>query len=109
MKIKSKIWIEKDGELVFGTGKSLILKAVDKAGSINKAARQMNMSFRRAWSCIKAIEKRLGTPLLIIKKGGKHGGGAILTSYAKDLIKKFEKLENQVKNFVDKKYKDLFS
>lgn len=108
MKIKSKIWIEKDHSMVFGIGKSLILKAIDKTGSINKAAKEMNMSFRRAWSYIKTIEKRLGRPLLIKEKGGRDHGGAVLTDYAKDLIGKFEKLEKEVKKFTDKKYKELF-
>ncbi len=108
MQIKSKIWIEKDGELVFGTGKAHILKAIGQTGSINKAAKQLNMSYRRAWSHIKTIEKRLAKPLLIRIKGGKNGGGAVLTEYAKDLIQKFETLEKDAKKFVNKKYRKIF-
>lgn len=108
MKIKSKIWLEKNGRMFFGQGKCLILKAVAETGSINQAAKKMNMSFRRAWSYIHTAEKRLGKPLLVKLKGGKDGGGAVLTDYAKDLLKKFDQLEEEVRTFTDKRYKEIF-
>lgn len=108
MEVKSKVWFEKDGELVFGIGKSLILKAIGETGSINKAAKKMDMSYRHAWSYIRSAEKRLGRPLLIKIKGGKEGGGAILTDYAKDLLEKFEKLEEDVKTYTNRRHKEIF-
>ena len=92
MKIKSKVWLEINGNLVFGSGKLLILKAVHETGSINKAAEKLGMSYRHAWSYIQTAEQRLGKPLLIKTRGGKDGGGAELTEYAKELIKKFESI-----------------
>lgn len=108
MQVKSKVWLEKDGKLVFGIGKTLILKTISQTGSINKAAKIMNMSYRHAWSYIRSAEKRLGEPLLIKIKGGKEGGGAVLTDYAKDLLKKFTELEQEVKLFVDSRYQEIF-
>jgi len=35
MKVKSKVWIEKNGELVFGAGRAMILRYILKTGSIN--------------------------------------------------------------------------
>lgn len=108
MHIKSKVWLEKDGELVFGTGKLLILKAISETGSINQAAKKLKMSYRHAWSYIRSAEKRIGQPLLLKVKGGKDGGGALLTDYAKNLIAKFEQLEDEVKEFTNKRYKEIF-
>ncbi len=108
MKIKSKVWLEKDGELVFGTGKLLILKAIAEAGSINQAAKKLNMSYRHAWSYIRSAEKRIGQPLLLKVKGGKDGGGALLKDYAINLIDKFDKLEEEVREFTNKRYKEIF-
>jgi len=48
MEIKSKLWIEVDGEPVFGRGRRFLLQAIDKYGSINQAAREINISYRRA-------------------------------------------------------------
>lgn len=108
MKVKSKVWFERDGELVFGAGKMLILKSVHKTGSINKAAKEMGMSFRHAWSYIRSAEERMNRPLLIRTKGGKNGGGAVLTGYAKDLIEKFNELDEEVRIFTNKRYRELF-
>lgn len=108
LKIRSKVWLEKDGELVFGSGKSLILKNILETGSINKAAKRMNMSYRHAWSYVHSAEKRIGRQLLIKVKGGKSGGGATLTDYAKELLEKFERLERGVKLFTDRRYQEIF-
>lgn len=109
MKVRSKVWFEKNGDLVFGSGKTAILRAISQTGSINKAAKKMNMSYRHAWSYIVSAEKRIGMPLLIKIKGGQKGGGAHLTAYALDLLNKFEKLEREVNAFTDKRYKEIFS
>ena len=108
MKIKSKVWLEKEGQLVFGSGKALILKAINEEGSINKAAKKMKMSYRHAWSYIRAAEKRIGKLLVIKTKGGKDGGGAILTDYAKDLLRRFENIDRETKLFADKLFKKYF-
>ncbi len=109
MKIKSKIWLEKDGEIVIGSGKALILKAIDEEGSISRAAKKVNMSYRRAWSYIRIAEERLGSSLVIKLRGGKGGGGAVLTEYAKNLLKIFEELETEIIDYADVKFREIFS
>jgi len=108
LKVKSKVWLEKDGELVFGIGKATILSHIQKTGSINRAAKKLNMSYRHAWSYIKTAEKRIGRTLVICAKGGASGGNTKLTPYAKELLEKFFKLERQVKLSVDQLYKKIF-
>jgi molybdate transport system regulatory protein len=106
--IKSKVWLEENNEMVFGVGKSLILKAIDKEGSINQAAKKLNMSYRHAWSYIRSIEKRLGKQLITKIKGGSGGGGALLTPYAKQLLQKFDKLQQEILRIANQKFKELF-
>ncbi len=109
MKVKTKVWLEDEGELVFGSGKAMILKSIDETGSINKAAKKLDMSYRHAWSYIKEIEKRLDTQLVIRTKGGQGGGGATLTAFARTLIDKYCTLKSEVETFTDIKAKELFS
>ncbi len=109
MKIKTKVWLEKNGQLIFGSGKASILKSIEETGSINKAAQKMKMSYRHAWSYIKEIEKRLNINLIIRIKGGKGGGGAQLTSYAKELLEKYTKIKNEIEKFADKRVKEEFA
>lgn len=108
MKVKSKVWIEKNGKSIFGEGKTRLLQAIEKTGSINEAARSMRISFRRAWSYIATIEKRLGFILVNKNRGGKGGGGSSLTEAAKRFLGRYEKLNKSVKTFTDKKFREMW-
>lgn len=109
MQVKSKIWFEKNGKLIFGEGKSEMLKAIDAHRSINQAAKSMGISFRQAWSHISEIEKRLGIKLIERSKGGLGGGGSELTGYAKELIRRYDRLKKEIDEYTDKKVRDIFS
>jgi len=109
MKVKSKVWLEEKGELVFGDGKSEILKAIDRTGSISKASRKMGFSFRHGWGYITAIEKRMGFKLIERSKGGRGGGGSHLTPAGREIVKKFDSLQKAVNKFTDKQYGEIFS
>lgn len=75
MEIRSKLWIEVDGKTVFGRGRRFLIEAIDRYGSINQAAKEINISYRKAWGYIKAMEERLGMKLVERQTGGKNGGG----------------------------------
>ena len=108
MEVRSKIWLAVDGEPVFGSGREALLKSIDKLGSINKAAKDINLSYRKALSYIQTMEQRLGTKLVERKAGGLHGGGALLTRKAKDFLRKYELLEQGINEMLDKKFLEVF-
>jgi molybdate transport system regulatory protein len=108
MEIRSKVWIEVKGEPVFGRGRRFLLEAIDSHGSINRAAREVDISFRKAWSHIKAMEERLGVKLVDRQTGGKNGGGAALTDEARGFLKKYEALEKDIQKIVDQRFKKVF-
>lgn len=108
MEIRSKIWLEINGEPVFGSGRQNLLNAIDKYGSINRAAKEMDISYRKAFSYIKAMEDRLGIKLVERTTGGVHGGGAKLTGKAKVFLEKYELLEEGLNEFVDSKFGHIF-
>lgn len=108
MEIKSKLWIEVEGEPVFGRGRRFLLQAIDTYGSINRAAREINISYRKAWSYIKAMEERLGIKLVERQAGGKNGGGAVLTDEAREFIKRYELMEEGIRKIVDKRFRRIF-
>ncbi len=108
MKIKSKLWIEVDGKPVFGRGRRFLLEAIDRNGSINQAAKEINISYRKAWGYIKAMEERLGFRLIERQTGGRNGGGAIITDDARAFLKKYELLEKGIQELVDERFRDTF-
>jgi len=108
MDVRSKIWLEVDGEAVFGSGREALLKAIERLGSINKAARDINISYKKALSYIQAMEQRLDTRLVVRQAGGKYGGGASLTEEAKAFLEKYEMLEEGIHDMLDRKFLEIF-
>lgn len=108
MDVRSKIWIEIGGKPVFGRGRRFLLESIDRHGSINRAAREIDISYRRAWGYISAMEDRLGIALVTRRAGGKHGGGAALTAEARTFLKRYAALERGVQEIVDGKFRKLF-
>jgi len=108
VKIKSKFWIEVDGRPVFGSGRRYLLEAIDKHGSINQAAKEINISYRRAWSYLNTMEERLGMKLIERQTGGKDGGGAVLTEHARTLLKRYKDLESGLQKIVDERFRRIF-
>lgn len=103
--IRSKIWIEDaDGNVVFGDGRYRILEMVDRVRSLQKAAKELKMSYRALWGRIKASEERIGQPLV-----AREGKGSCLTPFARQLMDQFQKLKHNVLDESDKVYDDLMS
>jgi len=107
MELRAKVWLEKGGELVFGPGRAALLDAIDRTGSISAAAREMDMSYRKAWSMLKASEERLGQELLQGSRGGKGGGGTTLTALGRDLRDTFCRIEADFNDLLSEEQCDV--
>jgi len=105
MEIKAKFWIENRGEVVLGGGKAALLLAVDRFGSIQRAADEFGMSYRHAWGAIQKIEKRAGFKIVDTKLGGKTGGGARLTPKGKAFVKRVDSLLKDLQTIVEKRFR----
>ncbi|MDU8885074.1 LysR family transcriptional regulator [Yeosuana sp. MJ-SS3] len=100
-KIKSKIWIETEGDILLGKGRVNLLNAIENTGSLSKAAKQLGMSYKKAWSLTQAMNERAKKPVIIMSVGGKGGGGAKLTSYGKSLINTFVTINENCNIFLE--------
>jgi len=109
MEIKSKFWIENRGEVVLGGGKTALLMAVDRLGSIQRAADEFEMSYRHAWGVIRKIEQRAGLKIVETKMGGKNGGGAQLTPKGKAFIERADSLLKDLETVVEKRFRQKFN
>ncbi|MFK2819279.1 LysR family transcriptional regulator [Flavobacteriaceae sp. LMIT009] len=104
-KIKSRIWIEADGNILLGEGRVALLQAIDETGSLSKAAKSLKMSYKKAWSLIDALNKRAEKPVITTSRGGRGGGGASLTPYGKALVNAFDTVNKNCWKFLDKEMK----
>lgn len=100
-KIKSRIWIELDNKEFLGEGKVRLLKAIEKTGSLSKAAKSIDISYKRAWQLLNAVNKSSNRQVTINSIGGNGGGGTKLTPYGKSLIEVFDDMNNQCWKFLD--------
>jgi len=107
MEIKAKFWIENRGEVVLGGGKASLLLAVDRLGSIQRAADEFGMSYRHAWGAIKKIEQRAGFRIVDTRLGGKDRG-AQLTPRGKEFIEKADSVLKDLQKVVEKRFKQNF-
>ena len=97
MKIRYKIWIEKNGKVLFGRGRDDILRAIEKGQSLNAAAKKLEMSYRAAWGRLKASEERMGLKLVEIGIGSRS---IQPTAQARAIIGRFEQLERDVQKLL---------
>ena len=100
-KIKSRIWIEEGDNVLLGEGRVRLLKAIDKTGSLSKAAKSLQISYKKAWTLIDAVNKSSRQPVTVTSIGGEGGGGAILTEYGKKLIIAFDEINKNCWNYLD--------
>ena len=107
MKVNAKIWLEKDGEIIFGQGPRELLTRVNKLGSLSKAASSMKMSYSKAWNLINRIENELGYKLLEKRVGGVSGGSSTLTDEGENFIEKYNYVESELAKTMERLSKEI--
>jgi len=106
-KIGGKLWIECNGQKIFGPGPVELLALIEQTGSISKAAKEMNMSYKKAWEIINALNELVAHPLVTTQSGGEKGGGSVITDDAKKLIEYHKQLRERFEAFLEKETSGL--
>lgn len=78
-RVKIKIQILSGDDIAIGPGKAALLDAIARSGSISAAAREMGMSYRRAWLLVDAMNRCFREALVETQPGGGRGAGTRLT------------------------------
>jgi molybdate transport system regulatory protein len=79
-----------------GPGKIALLEAVHASGSLSQAARNLGMSYRRAWLLIASLNASFRKPVARAVTGGRGGGGATLTEFGVELITSYRALDRDI-------------
>ena len=79
--------------VAIGPGKADLLEAIGRCGSISAAAREMGMSYRRAGLLVDVMNASFAKPLVGTATGGKRGGGAQLTVFGAEVLKRYRTME----------------
>lgn len=80
-----------------------------RAGWIySKGCWKDGLSYKKAWTHIKILQKNISDELVIPQKGGGFRGGTTLTPNAKELIMNYRQLQLEIGQFANKRFDELF-
>ena len=105
IKINNRIWIEKNGKPFLGDGRITLLESIDQEGSINRAAKSLGMSYKRAWQLINAVNDLADVPIVLRSTGGAGGGGTELTNQGKKIVSEFRRIDKMCQKILEKELK----
>src|SRR3954454_24444882 len=77
-----------------GPGKARLLESVRDTGSISAAAREMRMSYKRAWGLLDSMNHAFTQPLVAAAPGGAGGGGAMLTQFGAEVLERYRRIHS---------------
>jgi molybdate transport system regulatory protein len=86
-----------------GPGKISLLEAIRDAGSLSQGARNIGMSYRRAWLLIESLRQSFREPVTVASTGGKAGGGMLVTEFGDALIRNYRELERDFATLAERR------
>src|ERR1700733_3235985 len=81
-----------DAENRIGPGKIELLEKIEHTGSISAAGRLMNMSYRRAWLLVDAMNRTFHSPVVATRLGGASVGRAKLTPLGHEVVELYRQI-----------------
>lgn len=100
-RLKLKIQLYCGDEIAMGPGKADLLDAITREGSISAAARTMDMSYRRAWLLVDAMNRCWREPLVETSPGSAKGGGARVTAQGEAVRDHYRALQAKLQGTCD--------
>ncbi len=88
--------------IAMGPGKADLLSAIQATGSISAAARELGMSYKRCWDLVSIMNEHFKAPLVISVKGGPSGGGAELSAFGAEVLKRYRTVEERAAKAIAK-------
>ncbi len=79
--------------IALGPGKVQLLALVAETGSLRKAAEKLGMSYMRAWTLLRTMNRCFKSDLVVSSRGGRTGGGAQLTPMGKKVLALYLEME----------------
>ena len=106
-KARFRLRVTRGDEVAIGPGKVELLEAVRDHGSITEAAKQIGMSYRRAWLLLDEVNRMLKKPATMSAHGGQSGGGSVLTPEGEEVVRLYREIEAQAEAACAQKIRQL--
>jgi molybdate transport system regulatory protein len=92
--LKPRLRVVCGKDIALGPGKVELLALLLETGSLNEAARRLDMSYMRAWKLVKMMNACFREPLVVATRGGQTGGGMKLTETGRQALVLYQKMES---------------
>jgi N-terminal domain of molybdenum-binding protein len=100
IEVECYISIKRNGISFLDPVKTRLLSEIKESGSLNGAAKKLEISYQHAWTMINEMNNAAPEPLVSKQRGGAHGGGAVVTSYGEKILKDYFAINSQVNKVV---------
>lgn len=90
-----------------GPGRAELVERIAMTGSISAAARDMGMSYRRAWLLVEATNAAFIEPLVTTSTGGSGGGGAQVTEFGLKILARYRAMEYKAAKAMEKDFAEF--
>jgi molybdate transport system regulatory protein len=100
-KLQTHLEVETGAGALLGDTRIRLLEAIDRMGSIAKAARHVPMSYKTAWDALDDLDNLADSPVIVRSIGGAGGGGTTLTDYGRQLVAMFRVVEGEYQSAFD--------
>lgn len=98
--LRGHIWIDGSEGTFLGYGRVALLERIREYGSITKAAKALEISYRRAWVLINSMNRQVPRPYVVTSAGGSKGGGTRVTPEGERAIALFWKIHDKFQKFL---------
>jgi molybdate transport system regulatory protein len=105
--ILHRFWITGENGFMLGQGRITLLEAIVREGSINKAAKSLNLSYKKAWKQINAMNDASDKPIVVRSSGGVGGGGTVVTPEGLKLIDVYRNMQKKAQAYFEKESENL--
>ena len=97
----------RNGEIALGPGKADLLEAILRTGSLRLAAKELGMSYMRAWNLVHEMTEAFAAPLVESERGGDARGGTRLTTEGEEVLRLYRELEESARSAAAPAWKKL--
>jgi molybdate transport system regulatory protein len=94
-RLKITLRVDFDAVHSIGPGKVALLEKMRDSGSLSQAARELDMSYRRAWQLLASLNQTFREPLVLTSTGGSGGGGTTLTEFGTAVVTAYRQFEKE--------------